>query len=177
MLATHFENEFVATYGNAADFCGILNATSTAAQSVELEASTSAGTLVVGLGTADEEIRFRVRSLDQILPGPILVGSVSSSATNAEREERAEVSVTGVVSNEGGDWVSSNCSLAASVFTCTLNSGIFSATPVCNATISGSTTGEITVTPASSTSVVVRTFTTAGAAGDRAFSLRCMGPK
>lgn len=88
----------------------------------------------------------------------------------------AEVSVTGTVSSESGDWITSNCALAASVFTCTLVSGVFSAAPKCVASINGTSSGDVSVAPASATSVLVYTFAgTTGIAADRAFTLMCHG--
>lgn len=96
---------------------------------------------------------------------------------NAQNIYSAEVGVTGTVTNEiPSGWVTGNCALASSVFTCTLDSLIFSATPVCQSSVSGTSSGDASVAPASSTSVVVRTFAgTTGLAADRSFSLTCHG--
>jgi hypothetical protein len=108
---------------------------------------------------------------------PLLIGGFTSSGLSAYRQELAEVSSSGTVSSETGDWVSGNCSNASSVYTCTLTTGYFSETPKCTATITGATTGEVTVSPSSATSVVVRTFNTSGTAADRSFMLDCKGAK
>lgn len=86
----------------------------------------------------------------------------------------AEVSSTGTVSGENVDWITSNCALSSSVFTCTITTGLFAGTPKCHATIHGSTSGQVSVNPGSATSIVVSTFAgTSGLAGDRAFTISC----
>lgn len=108
---------------------------------------------------------------------PMLLGGFITGGASAYRIEAAEVSSTGTVSSELGDWINGNCSNTSSVYTCTLTSLYFSETPKCIATITGTSAGEITVSPASSTSVVVRTFSSVGTASDRAFTLKCLGAK
>ena len=108
---------------------------------------------------------------------PILLGGVISGATGASRFERAEISSTGVVSSESGDWLNGNCSSASSTFTCPIFSGLFSNPPVCQATIKGSSTGIINIPSTTNTSAQVRTSDATGTASDRAFSLTCYGDK
>jgi hypothetical protein len=105
-------------------------------------------------------------------------GGISNNATSAYRQESADVSVTGVVSGETSDFISSNCALSSSVFTCTLVTSVFSATPQCDVSLTGTTAGSAPlVNPASATSVVVRTFDTSGSASDRSFTIKCWGPR
>lgn len=172
---------------NSADFqqttplCGLWKATSTSSKTIKIHGKSNANSvkmIMATTATTRSVIEWSIFQVDQGLPMPIILNSVVSPSLSVEQIARAEVSVTGVVSNESDDWISGNCALAASVFTCTLSSGIFSATPVCQSTISGTTAGAINSTPASSTSVVVRTFnSTTATAADRAFSIICMGPK
>lgn len=81
-------------------------------------------TLYCTRGSTDYKPRFAA---------PALVGSVTSNATGALRIEGVKLSSTGVVTYETSDWISGNCS-SSSPYACTINAGVFSATPVCVAT-------------------------------------------
>jgi hypothetical protein len=89
----------------------------------------------------------------------------------------AKVSSAGVVSDESSDWLSGNCSVAnTSEFTCTWNSGVFSASPNCTATGLDASTGAPIVkvlTQASSSSVVMKTYSDSAVATAFAFQLSC----
>lgn len=107
--------------------------------------------------------------------GQVLNSGGSGTPTWGQLTHDAEVSVTGVVSAEDSEWITGNCSLATSIFTCTLTT--FATTPKCTATVHGTTSGEVVVNPTSSTSVAVATFSgTTGLAADRAFTIRCAAP-
>jgi hypothetical protein len=109
---------------------------------------------------------------------PLLVNSVTSNSTGAERIERAQVGSTGTITLESGDWINGSASVASAVYTITLTSGIFSAAPVCQAIIYGDTTNYNAVIESASTSTIkVRTFDTANAASASAFHLLCMGAR
>src|SRR5690606_26051426 len=76
--------------------CGIYNAASTSPVTLKIQsASNSTNTVTIG-GTAstDSTIEWSIFSLDQNLPAPVLVGSVTSQSTGAERIERALISNT-----------------------------------------------------------------------------------
>lgn len=108
--------------------------------------------------------------------GTVLGFFASNGSFNSLVEHSAEVSITGVVSSEDSEWITGNCSLAASVFTCTVTT--FSATPKCVASPHGTTSGDATSNPTSNTSVDISTFAgTTGLAADRAFTLICHGAK
>lgn len=88
----------------------------------------------------------------------------------------ARVLSDGTVSVEsGGDWINGNCAVTdTSLFTCTLNSGFFTATPTCTTSPIDTTVGiSSSINAASSSSVAVRTVTNAATKAAYAFSVTC----
>ena len=87
-----------------------------------------------------------------------------------------DVSSSGTVSNEVGDLVNGNCSLASNDFTCTFNSGKFTTAAQCFANAdradesAWATTGSTT-----STGTIVSTYNSPGGLASRAFHAFCIG--
>lgn len=109
---------------------------------------------------------------------PILLGSITSSQVGALRMESAKFGSTGTISQETGDWVNGNASVASAVYTITLNSSQFSSAPNCTVSSYGETTDvQANVESTSTSTIKVRTYNQAGSATAAAFMLLCMGPK
>jgi hypothetical protein len=85
----------------------------------------------------------------------------------------AKVSSTGVVSDENLDWIDGNCS-GSTPYTCTFISGVFGVAPNCVTAPSIDPGSSISATPStvSSSSVIVTTDNTAGAA-NLPFNITC----
>lgn len=64
---------------------------------------------------------------------PVLVGGVSTGSSGAIRIESAQITSTGVVSNETSDFLNGNCTNATPTV-CTFSSGIWSNNPNCQIT-------------------------------------------
>jgi hypothetical protein len=114
---------------------------------------------------------------------PILVGSVSSNSNGAERVERARLTgdaTTCTIVNQSGTWIASGARNAAGDCTWTINSGIFSAEPVCTCSAYSASAAPVcnidsTTAP---TATLVRTQRyAAGADQDGSIFLICVGPR
>lgn len=117
----------------------------------------------------------------------VIVGSfagIEKCASDLECTDTfsAQVSATGVVSNENIDWINGNCSIAANVFTCpylsnTLKDGTSALTSPLNCTFTA-TTG-VTASPipgivsSSTTQFQYQTTNDAGTLNSSAFSVKC----
>ena len=108
---------------------------------------------------------------------PTLIGSVTSNAVGALRTESATITTAGVVTEIGGsDWINGNCTNVGSLYTCTLNSGTFSAAPSCMVRPRGST--QVYNYSSSTASVIYQGCNAAcNATIDVAADLICMGPR
>jgi hypothetical protein len=117
---------------------------------------------------------------------PATSGQLQSNKSAGERVERATIAITGTsacsITNQSGTWVTS---VSATSFNCalTIETGIFSGTPVCVATLDASNpsngiTTRILSSPAiGSTNVSVQCLSSAAAAVTCNFFIICMGPK
>lgn len=127
------------------------------------------------------DIHWEVYPINQAIPAPVLVGSVTSTSTGAMRIESVRLAGPSggacAVSNESGDWISGTPTSGA-VQTCTavINTGIFSATPVCTCSpeIDGRICDIVSVT---TTGFSTHTYVHDGSASGAARSIICMGPQ
>lgn len=119
-----------------------------------------------------------VKPVTPTMQAPLLVGSITSSQVGAIRMESAKFGSTGTISQETGDWVNGNASVASAVYTITLNSSQFSSAPNCTVSSYGETTDvQANVESTSTSTIKVRTYNQAGSATAAAFMLICMGPR
>ncbi len=183
------------TYGEAAatlqngfrapvQICGIEDAPNTSAQTVKLQWN-STSSVQVDLnptGTGTGSVFWTITALDQALPAPTLVGSVTSNSTGAERVERARMATACTINgscsitDQTGSWVSVSRTGTGS-YTATFSSGIFSGAPTCVATSSTSNQGGCSTTSASSSSVTINCVAPNTTAADIGINLICMGPR
>jgi len=128
--------------------------------------------------------------LNQSLPAPLLVGSVTSNSNGLERIERASLvcANSSYVNSQSGNWLSGFGNIGSGYCTVTILGGIFSAQPTCMATITGAlpspTQYTILTNVLSATSLTVggtTQFTGSSTVnlwvGTIAFDLICMGPR
>lgn len=116
---------------------------------------------------------------------PLLVGSVTSNSSGLERIERVTLAAPSAgacaVSNESGDWINGNAtSSGTGACAVTINTGIFSATPVCVCNTDGNTGLGNTICRThtiSSTGFSTVTFDTAAANADKQVNIICMGQR
>jgi hypothetical protein len=137
--------------------------------------------------TTDKRPKFSVKQLTVPYPMPILVGSVTSNSSGAERIERATIlcGAASAITSQSGSWISSVGNLSSGNCTITLASGIFSSSPSC--TISGNVAGSNMATisqilVSSATSLTARChFNSAGTetncGADTSMNVICMGSR
>jgi hypothetical protein len=122
----------------------------------------------------------------KVVPGqnaPILVGSVTSNSTGAERIERAYItnpSGTATISSQSGSWLTSATRSAAGLVNLVWPSTNWSAAPTCVVSQGPDLGGWAYIaTTESTTGVSVRTETPSGGGtnADGGFRIICMGPR
>lgn len=120
------------------------------------------------------------------VPVPLLVGSVTSNSTGAERVERVSVTSTCssspcTIASQSGSWVSSITRNSTGDYTVNFTAGMFSAAPACTV-MAGNTTNETIFRQNAATTTSAMRFITANVASsfaaiDGTFDVLCMGPK
>jgi len=114
---------------------------------------------------------------------PIIVGSVTSNSSGAERVERALVTFCAsspcTIASQSGTWLSSVTRASTGWYTLNFNTGIFSGAPVCSFTVKD--TNNLVFqqnTSASSSSYQVKSHRgSTGTIEDSEFTVMCMGPR
>ncbi len=142
-------------------------------------ASTCQVNTTIGIGH-----NLTITPLDQKIPAPVLVGSVTNGSTGAMRIEAAKIAAPSagscVVTESGSsDWINGN-GTSGSTGNCsmTFNSGVWSAAPICTCSQSGSNSKICSINAAeTTTTVVTQTVTDGGAASDSIVNLHCIGPR
>lgn len=118
---------------------------------------------------------------------PLLVGSVTSGSSGAERLERATIASSAspctaspcTITRQSGSWITSVTRTSTGFYTVNFASGTFSAPPSCtySAHVSIYTDSQEAGPPTtSSSSVIIRRSSTL-AAEDSGFDILCMGPR
>jgi len=109
---------------------------------------------------------------------PILVGSVTSNSSGAERIERSGMSSAGVASKQSTpNWISCTAQSSGSS-TCTFAANTFSATPVCM--VNDIQTGSrycAANTYSGTTSFQVQCYVNGSTPDNNAYDILCMGPR
>lgn len=165
--------------------CTDYNATSTAAVTIKVRGSTSAGTLAISddLGSG-RSMTWTILAKHQAFPTPNFPGNITSNSSGQERRERAIIVNNGstcVASSQSGSWITTpgtrngtgDCSF-------TIAGGIFSATPTCVCTVQASTSYAIrgcSVSDSISTTLLRTHMWGGSAAIDGTISVVCDGPR
>lgn len=111
---------------------------------------------------------------------PLLIGSVTSNSTGAERVERASVSSSCTstpctITSQSGSWLSSISRSATGTYTANFTAGMFSSAPSCFVLTSNN--GVTINTNPTTSSFSFISVTSAGTPIDGSFMLMCMGPR
>lgn len=124
--------------------CGILDIPNLSAITLAVQGKKgAAGTmLITSYNTTTRMMNWSIFALDQNIPAPVLVGSVTSGSTGAERIERVRFGGASERSNctaspctiysQSGSWVSSVTRNATGNYTVNIASGVFSVEPTCS---------------------------------------------
>jgi len=129
------------------------------------------------------DLEITLIPLSQSLPAPLLVGSVTSNSTGAERIERARINCDSgsAITSQSGSWISSVGNVSSGTCTLTLASGMFSAAPSCTATIvqSATSTHAVKISSTAAGSVVSLAIDSNSGAtlSSYDFDIICMGPR
>jgi len=121
------------------------------------------------------ELQFRVPIVGWSVETSTIVTQNTELTAQTANEFVANVSSTGVVSGENFDWINGNCT-STSPYTCTFNTGIFSAAPNCIAESDAGIGNDNVLCRASTTStssVAIKCDTFATSNINRAFKLNC----
>jgi hypothetical protein len=160
--------------------CGIYNAASVASTTIKLQLKSIAGGNAIIDGSRSNAIEWSIYSLDQAFPAPVLVGSITSNSTGAERLERAAVTSTCsaspcTIASQSGSWLTNITRASTGNYSINFAAGMFSAAPTCNIIANG-LIATINTNPTTS-AVVIDTKNTAGTSTDAQFFVQCMGPR
>lgn len=179
------QNSDVVGNRTAITICGQYVATDVSSKTVRLR-TRSVGSGTVTVESASNAVEWTVVQIDQAIPAPLLVNSVTSNSSGVERVERASVVCSGSssVTRQSGSWVSSVGNNASGSCVLTLAAGIFSGTPTCVMNVSAAAGGNTVgaqVAGLSSTSVTITgTYNTGGVTiAETSYTghLICMGPR
>lgn len=164
---------------------GIVNVAAAGSQTFKIQLMTSNASNATSINQQTESpITWTVVQVDYGMQTPILVGSVTSNSTGAERIERAYITNNGTtcsVSSQSGSWISSVSRSTGGTCSIVIATGMFSSAPVCNATAidtggPADVNAGLTAAP-TTTSVIVETRNLASSATDKDFQIICMGPR
>lgn len=186
IIAESEEQVFVAANQQFLPTCGLYVATSTtvpATLSLRTKATSGSVTLQAS-STNASAIEWSIIAIDQGLTAPVIVGSLNSNSTVAERVERVRMNVTCstspcAIADQSGSWVSSITRLGTGVYSVNFSTGVFSATPTClvTHTVSAGSANLVGVYSISSTGAGVESQSAVSSPEDMGFSMICMGPR
>ncbi len=170
---------------SASQMGGEVNYASTADREIKIQVlKEAAGSFNCNVDFSDTDTMASMTliPLDRNFPAPVLVGSVTSNSTGAERIERARITVaagTPAVGTQSGTWISSVSDGGAGLPTLNLTAGTFSSAPTCvcsseESVVSGS---DCMISGTSTSAINVRTRNTSASLADEYFQIICMGPR
>lgn len=171
------------TMFSSVPLCGVLTASSLSAITLTIQAATdSGGTAGISNPASSlvNPVEWSLVAINQSIPTPLLVGSVTSNSTGLERVERARLTVSGActIASQSGSWLSSCTYNGAGNVTLNFASGMFSAAPSCVATaIGGNRSAMYGEAPSSSNWQVYASNNVFNSLSDNNFSVICMGPR
>ncbi len=170
----YWSGSFAANERTPFSICGDYNVTSVASTTFRIQTKVDSSSITIGGAAADAVIEWTISSLDAGRSAPVLVGSVTSNSTGAERVERAELNcdASSSITSQSGTWLSAIGNRSTAACAITIASGIFSATPACVFTVKATSVQATSVSMSSSTAGTVY-----GASSDYDGYLICMGPR
>lgn len=169
---------------------GVFTYTSQADRTFSIQTLADGGTPTCSVNTdsADKSVELTVVPLSQQSPAPILVGSVTSNSTGAERIERVRFggstesptsqcsSNPCTIYSQSGNWLTSVSYTGTGRYTLNIASGIFSDEPTCTANPIEDT-ASVDIDANSSTSVAIRTNDGSATPRNEALNVICIGPR
>lgn len=179
------ENHVTVGSNTPVTLCGILNATTTT-PTISIRGKSTSGAVTINSGGFSSALQFDVYPITGNMPAPVLVGSVTSASTGTIRMEAATLAAPSggacaVTEIGGSDWINGNCtSSGTGICTCTLNSGIFSAAPLCQISVvnlAAANSRDEQITSTSTSTIVTFTATTGGTAVNNDVGITCMGAR
>ena len=162
---------------------------------ITIEGKSSSGAITIDTTSTSSAIEWSIFPITNNMPAPVLVGSVTSNATGAERIERLQfgggasgglatsacTSTPCTIAAQSGSWISSVARGSTGQYTATVAAGIFSSVPYCvgNAGLFGvATAGFADVSATNATTIRVNAYSNAGTTfTDNVITLFCMGPR
>jgi hypothetical protein len=181
VLSESVETGLVSTSFQGFLTCSTYRATAGVSTTLKLQPKASAGQITIG-GNGGHAIEWSMFYIDQQLPMPLLLNTVTSSSSGVEVVNRLFVTNSGTptISKQSGSWVSSLTDNGTGDTTVNVTAGTFSDVPscTCNALENVANPGVIcTFKTISSSALRVYTAGVAPSALDRDFNIICMGPK
>lgn len=162
---------------------------------ITIEGKSSSGAITIDTTSTSSAIEWSIFPITNNMPAPVLVGSVTSNATGAERIERLQfgggasgglatsscTSTPCTIAAQSGSWISSVARGSTGQYTATVAAGIFSSVPYCvgNAGLFGvATAGFADVSATNATTIRVNAYSNTGTfLADNVITLFCMGPR
>lgn len=174
------EGEFRASAANAGastPICGIYNAASTSAVTLSLQTKSTSGAMTINALDGVAAVDWSVTSLDQAMPAPALVNSVTSNASGVERSEwaLAVCSTSASITSQSGSWISSIGNISSGCCTITIASGEFSATPVCVANFKNASSSSTVVSNSATSSTSLTVCSSVGGTTTYNANIICRG--
>lgn len=159
--------------------CGIYNISSVASKTIKIQFKSIAGGNATIDGASANAIEWSIYALDQQFPAPVLVGSVTSNSTGAERLERAVVSSTCsaspcTIAGQSGSWLTNITRASTGNYTFNFAAGMFSAAPSCVYSANG-LVPVASIPTTSSVTIDLKNFS--GTNVDGQFMILCQGPR
>jgi hypothetical protein len=173
--------------------CGTFNFTTAGDKTLRLmyeqsisgtvNASTIAGDEAATIG--QRNIKWEVFPVNQLMPSPVLIGSVTSNSSTAERIERATVAEGAIcsaspctIARQSGFWLSSVSRSGTGAYTFNIASGIFSGPVSCVTQQTNAFVCRSSGVAPTSTSYSIDCRNSSGGLDDfRDLSIICMGPR
>lgn len=171
---------YLAAYSAMPSICGIYNATAATATTIKLQLAASPGSAAFWVGQATGSgLNWTVTALDQGMAAPMLQGNVTSNTAGQEKIERAIIvnsSAGQSITSQSGSWILANGCTGTGLCNYTMSTNTFSGTPSCTCSGDVGTSIICTSWASSSTSLQIRTRSSAADVNSSA-SIICMGPK
>lgn len=162
---------------------------------ITIEGKSSSGAITIDTTSTTSAIEWSIFPITNNMPAPVLVGSITSNATGALRQEYLQfgggasgglatsacTTTPCTVAAQSGSWISSVARGSTGQYTATVAAGIFSSVPYCvgNAGLFGvATAGFADVSATNATTIRVNAYSNAGTTlTDNVITLFCMGPR
>ena len=176
--------------------CGIYNVTDLTSKTIKLQMAISGGSSTNYSASPQDggaNITWSIFALDQNIPAPVLVGSVTSGSTGAERIERVRFGGASERSNctsspctiysQSGSWVSSVTRNSTGNYTVNIASGVFTSEPTCTGVAKSISLQNTALIPVDATGSVtskrfdVMRLGSAGTNDDAYVEYICTGPR